>query len=279
MKPSWKRLRVKFFMVMLTAAAPIGFIQLQTLAQSSEISPDLQAKADAGDAASQAAIGLAYAGGNGVPQDFAKAAEWLSKAADQDYGVAQAALGLLYYAGKGVPRDYGKAAALYRRAADKGISKAQLSLGILYRDGQGVQVDYGQALVWFRKAADQGDAEAEYSLASLYDDGKGVPQDTAQAITWYRKAAEQGMSAAQINLGLALFANADGRPQILEEAYFWLDIAAAMTTDSNQQVAAAKARDAVVSQLLPFQLKRAQKKAEKWVAEHRAPALTSNLPH
>ncbi|MGA9062930.1 MAG: tetratricopeptide repeat protein [Terracidiphilus sp.] len=274
--------------VSLFAAATLPFVfttilllppSLQAQSPPKGIDPKLLTKAAAGDASSQTAVGLAYAGGDGVPQDYAKAAEWLGKAADQDNAIAQAALGLLYYAGRGVPKDYNKAAILYRRAAEQGISKAQLSLGNLYLDGQGVPVDYGQAMAWFRKAADQGDAEAEYSLALLYDDGKGVPQDTAQAITWYRKAAEQGLSFAQINLGLILFANAGDRQRAVEEAYFWLDVAAARTNDSHTQQAASKARDEVASQLLPFQLKRTQKKAETWIVEHPTSALTMYSPH
>jgi TPR repeat protein len=277
MKRSILRLCFRSLSAVLIAAVSANSIEWRARAQAIGVNPETISKANAGDAASEAAIGLAYAGGNGVAQDFTKAADWLRKAADQDNGVAEAALGLLYYSGRGVPQDYSKAAELYRKAADKGIAKAELSLGILYRDGQGVSKDYGEALDWFNKAANQGDAEAEYSLALLYDDGKGVPQDTSKAVTFYRRASAQGLAQAQINLGLILFANAGGRPRTLEESYFWLDLAAARATEAAQQEAAAKARDAVASQILPFQLKRTQKRVEKWVLDHPAAPPTSSL--
>jgi len=51
-----------------------------------------------------------YENGEGVPQDYAMAAQWYLKAAEHvpDYGAAGEAqnnLGLLYYSGRGVPQD------------------------------------------------------------------------------------------------------------------------------------------------------------------------------
>ena len=106
-------------------------------------------------------------------------------------------------------------------------SRAQLGLGVLYRDGQGVPQDYVEAAEWFPKTPQTGDADAEYNLTLLYGDGNGMPQDIDQAEQWYRKAAEHGQTDAQVNLGLLLATRSEGFLRQIEEAYFWLDIAAA----------------------------------------------------
>ncbi len=42
----------------------------------------------------------------GTPEDYALAAKWYAKAAEQGYVYAQNNLGTLYAQGRGVPRDY-----------------------------------------------------------------------------------------------------------------------------------------------------------------------------
>jgi TPR repeat protein len=73
------------------------------------------AKALAGDAKAQSNVGFLYElGGPDFPQDFAKAAEWYRKAADQGYLLAVRNLANLYKEGKGVPQDYREAEKWYR---------------------------------------------------------------------------------------------------------------------------------------------------------------------
>jgi TPR repeat protein len=237
--------------------------------QSSKgVDPELLAKANSGDAGAELLVGLAYLTGDSEnPEDYTQAALWFRKSAEQGNVAAQSGLGLLYYAGKGVPKDSARAAVWFRKAADQGDTRSQVAVGVLYRDGDGVVQDSGQALVWFRKAADQGDAEAEFNLGLIYDDGKGVPQDTGKAKEWYRKAAEQGEVRAQFNLGMLLAVHSGTRPSDNNEAYFWLDIAAARMTNSDQEKAA-KARDLVASAIGSLQLRKEQKRAERWTAEH-----------
>ena len=63
----------------------------------------------------------------------------------------------MYANGKGVPQDYAEAAKWYRKAAEQGYADAQNNLGMMYVNGQGVPQDYAEAAKWTRKAADQGD--------------------------------------------------------------------------------------------------------------------------
>jgi TPR repeat protein len=109
--------------------------------------------ADEGDAQAQLHLGLLYANGDGVPQDYAKARQWYEKAAAQEYAMAQYNLGLLYDNGDGVPQDYVKARQWYEKAAARGYAMAQTNLGVLYRSGHGVPQNDVRAYMWFSLAA------------------------------------------------------------------------------------------------------------------------------
>src|SRR5262249_35560905 len=57
-------------------------------------------------------------------------------------------LGSLYATGTGVPRDYAKAAYWSRKAAEQGDAAGQLNLAILYINGFGVPRDDVEAVMW-----------------------------------------------------------------------------------------------------------------------------------
>jgi hypothetical protein len=57
--------------------------------------------------------------------------------------------------------DYAAAASWYRKAAEQGDARAQFTLGIMYAKGEGGPQDYAVAASWFRKAAEQGYADAK----------------------------------------------------------------------------------------------------------------------
>jgi TPR repeat protein len=95
----------------------------------------------------------------------------------------------MYREGRGVAQDYAVAAVWYRKAADQGDASAQNNLGFMYHRGRGVPQDYAAAAVWYRKAADQGNASAQNDLGFMYGEGRGVPQDYVQAHMWFDIAA------------------------------------------------------------------------------------------
>jgi TPR repeat protein len=72
-------------------------------------------QANTGDAEAQTMVGEFYEQGMGVSQDYAEAARWYEKAADQDFSRAQLNLAYLYEQGLGVERDAARAVNLYRR--------------------------------------------------------------------------------------------------------------------------------------------------------------------
>jgi hypothetical protein len=116
----------------------------------------------------------------------------IRKAADQGRADAQFNLGLRYASGQGVPQDYTEAVRWYSKAADQGMASAQFNLGLKYANGEGTPQDHAEAVKWFRMASDQGMAQAQYTLGMLYKYGLGIKQDQAEAAKWYRKAADQG---------------------------------------------------------------------------------------
>ena len=125
--------------------------------------------------------------------------------------------------GEGVAQDYAKAAAWYEKAAQQGDAKAQFSLGNGYYFGEGVEQDYAKAVAWFDKAAQQGLAEAQYNLGICYDKGWGVAQNHAEAAAWYEKAAQQGLFHAR-NLSAQPVKRADAVYRLCGIVIFFIDI-------------------------------------------------------
>ncbi len=129
--------------------------------------------------------------------DYAEAAKWWRKAADQGDAAAQSDLGWVYTYGRGVETKYLEAAGWYRRSAEQGNSTAQHWLGHLYLSGHGVEKNEAEAFEWFRRAAENGNVAAQGDLGRVYAAGRGVEQDSVEAIRWYQKAAEAGPPSLQ----------------------------------------------------------------------------------
>lgn len=153
-------------------------------------------QAERGDAEAQKILGSIYASGNGIEQDYAKAALWYRKAAEQGHAAAQTALAELHEAGQGVPHDEAEAARWYRRAAEQGHVGGQYALAVLYVMGKGVPRNIAEAVQWYRRAADQGNALAQYNLGMRYRDGDGIPHDPVEAYRWLNLAAAQELQDA-----------------------------------------------------------------------------------
>ncbi len=146
---------VVFWGMLLAAAA-------QTGGPTTAIDPSLQAKANAGDAAAQVALGEHYA-----------------QAAAADHDKVQMA------------GDYQQELAWYRKAADQNDISGEMHLAALYRDGGGKTIprDMEQAATWYRRAADQGDPTAQGTMGVLYSMGQGVPHNDVEAYFWLDLAA------------------------------------------------------------------------------------------
>ena len=138
----------------LALIAVLGVL-MSLSAAASELT-DLQALAEQGNALAQHTLGTMYSTGKGVPENYAAAIKWYSKAAEQGYAEAQNNLGLMYRYGKGVRRSRVEAVNLYREAAMQGLATAQYNLGAAYYKGVGVRQSYAESYVWFSLAVSSG---------------------------------------------------------------------------------------------------------------------------
>ncbi|GHV03690.1 hypothetical protein AGMMS50229_03440 [Campylobacterota bacterium] len=110
-----------------------------------------------GNAANCTNLGLAYANGDGVPQDYVKAAEFSKKACDQGEAAGCSNLGVLYAKGNGVQQDYAKSNELYKKSCDKGYALGCSNLGVAYYEGNGVKQNNTKALELVTKGCDLGE--------------------------------------------------------------------------------------------------------------------------
>ena len=85
---------------------------------------ELRTRSEYGDADAQFHLGLMYAQGDGVQQDYVEATKWFRKAATQGHPGAQFYLGALYERGDGVPQDYARAYTWLKAAAAQGNAGA-----------------------------------------------------------------------------------------------------------------------------------------------------------
>ena len=150
--------------------------------------------------------------------------------------------------------------------ANAGDASAEVQAGESCAAGR----DYQQAVAWYTKAANQGNIAGEIHLANLYRDGRGelFPRDPAQAAAWYRKAADQGDAGAQGTLGM-LYSLGQGVPRSDSEAYYWLDLAAAVKGPNQEQYAAN--RQNVGTRITAGELEAVQVRVAAWKAKHPRP--------
>ena len=144
---------------------------LSVSAMAADFNQVMQRFANQGDAFAQYHLGVLYYQGEGVSQDYAKAAEWFEKAANQDSADAQKFIAAMYYQGKGVGQDYAKAAAWYRKAANQDDAIAQNLIAGMYYLGEGVSRNIIIAKEWSRKACDNGEQKGCDSYKILDDRG------------------------------------------------------------------------------------------------------------
>lgn len=101
--------------------------------------------------------------------DKQEAFEWFKRSAEHGYVDAEAELGQRYEFGEGIEQNYARAAYWFQKAAEHvpnlgGAGQGRNSLGSLYLDGLGVPKDYVQAYMWFSLAG------ADKNLGSVQRD-------------------------------------------------------------------------------------------------------------
>ena len=156
--------------------------------------------------------------------DYARALEFYRPLADKGQLMAEYMLGMMYANGQALPQNYGEAMKWLRKAADEGEAKAQFNVGVLYVKGLGTPKDPAEASKWYRRAADQGEPAALYNLATMYARGESVAKDPVAAYKFYTLAAGRGVKAAED--AKAQLAKSMTPPQISEaetQAHGWTE--------------------------------------------------------
>jgi hypothetical protein len=168
-------------LVTLAGAMP-GEACAQASAPTAQIDAVVLARANAGEAAAQIAVGEAYAAAPGKAQDCKLAATWYQKAVVQSGLSAALHLAALYRDGcKSLPRDMAQAAEWYRKAAELGDVNAQGTLGTLYFMGQGVAQNYVEAYFWLDLAARAASPRQEQYAANRQMVGMHITTDDVDA--------------------------------------------------------------------------------------------------
>lgn len=146
----------------------------------------VRAAAEAGDAAAQYELALAYIHGDTEPRDYGEAAKWLTRAAEAGNSSAQITLADAYRMGRGVNADPVQACAwliiaeanhnddakaplreLTARMSAQQIAGTRYELGRMYAAGRGVRADRVSAYMWFVLADEAGSPEAPQAMAIL----------------------------------------------------------------------------------------------------------------
>jgi TPR repeat protein len=123
-------------------------------------------------------------------------------------GAAEAQFSLgVKLAGQGAAQDYAQAAHWYGKAADQSHPLAQFNLGIMYAAGQGVPRDDTKSMAWMQKAAELGDAGAQHYIgiklhrASLEALPEAAPESRIEAYKWLQLASAQGYRSSEAAWG------------------------------------------------------------------------------
>jgi len=187
----------------------------------------LTAKADAGDAKAQLALGWLYRSGalahNGTAQpDYAGAGYWYHQASDRGEAQASYDLAHLYHDGLGVPADASQSFQLLQKAAEANYVPAMSPLSDAYAEKK-TPVSGERATYWAMKAANAGDPRGWLVLGFEYDTGKlggDPPYWHQRAMEFYTKAAAGGNCLAMMAIG-DLYASGSGVRADQAQAQSW----------------------------------------------------------
>ncbi len=151
--------------------------------------------AKGGNVECQAFVGWMYAkGARGVEQDYERAREWLSQAAQS--GEADI-LYLLAVADHHL-HNYEEAIRSYRKAAELGYSAAYYQLGRMHRAGTGFDRNKDKAYELFDEAAKRGHLFARREIAfALMKGYKGLAQVPKGLMLFLRNVIQGALTAAK----------------------------------------------------------------------------------
>ena len=109
---------------------PYQVVPAQQTEADRKLLAGIRAKAEKGDAQSQAVLGRAFLLGElGLTKDEMESTSWYRKAAEQNLAYAQFWLGICYEIGRGAEKDEMKAVKWYRKAAEQNYGPGSIQSG------------------------------------------------------------------------------------------------------------------------------------------------------
>ncbi len=158
--------------------------------------------------------------GDGCDRDPDGAFELLQEAA-QESTTAQIALGFRYFFGDGVLQDYFRAARLFGEAAKSGASIALINFARCCFEGLGVFRNDLAGEYFLRLAAEQGDPIAAYRLGLRFASGEYGPEDWRLAMQWFHVASASQDALATERLAFGYWNGLGVERDRVLGAYLW----------------------------------------------------------
>jgi len=157
---------------------------------------DALAKADAGDAYSQAVVSIYYTMGYKAPKDTAKGLAYAMKSAAQKHPLGIYQIGILRELGAGMKKSKKEGHLLMANAFDglnalNGDPYALYDLGCMAIEGVGVDQNPKEAARLFKASADLGYAPAQRIYAKFLEAGVGTPKDLEAARHYQSQSSAQ----------------------------------------------------------------------------------------
>ena len=169
-----------------------------------------KAAAEQGDPEALYHVGVYYATGDVVSQDYKISKDYLEQADQKDCFDATFQLGVLHMFGFGVEKDIHKALTYFERAAENGQADAAAWAGQIYEYGtDGIEVDHQKAFNLYMIAAEQDNEEAMWYVIQGYLLGQGAEKDFDKAYEWFQKAEAMGYDKIKILFGVYYFEQGD----------------------------------------------------------------------
>ncbi len=131
-------------------------------------------------------LGDMYANGNGVAQDYARAAALYERVCEAGVSEVCNSLGQIYEHVPGFDSELKRVPALYERACTAGSANGCLNFGLV----RASQEEFEQAAMLFDRACTGGANAACHALAAAYRKGEGVEKDIARAVALYDQACD-----------------------------------------------------------------------------------------
>lgn len=110
-------------------------------------------------------------------------------------------IGSLYYTGRAGEQNYSKAIEYYTIAADGGCRQAQENLGYCYYYGRDSEVDYEKAFHYFALGAFDGHIRSLYKIGDMYRSGLYVKKNEQEAYNIYMWCLDTMTDAAMPLVG------------------------------------------------------------------------------